>query len=205
MSARNWRPICLATCALLTVVQAGADPLKNPHRMVGGRSIDLSPLFQWWRDHSGERPLPAWVHITGPITATNSWGWVVSSKEGKILLRNPPVQDQADFERLSGQLKALEKQRTQLIAEENQAKARAAAAGRTYSRRGRATAIAAAQARQVEHQDQAGLKVVDDQIQAVKKKLAGYPKTDQYEVDCLALKTGSAYGALKIFDHGLGY
>ncbi len=202
MCVRNRKLLCLAACAALVVFRTGADPLKNPHRMVEGRSVDLRPLFEWWHSHSGPRPLTAWVQVSGSITATNAWGWVVSSAEGKILLRDPPLQDLAKFEQLHGRLKALEARHAGLASEEAHAKADAKAAGGANGRRNRARAAVAARARQVEVQDQAQIKDLDVQMQALKKALSAYPNTDHYAVDCVALKTALIHDGLRVFEHG---
>src|SRR5437667_7193782 len=68
----------IVLCAVVALVISHtieANPLENPRRMVGGNTVDLSPLFRWWSKHDGERPLNAWVHVTGSVIGTNAWGW----------------------------------------------------------------------------------------------------------------------------------
>jgi hypothetical protein len=54
-----------------------------------------------------------------------------------------------------------------------------------------------------EDQIKAQTKPLDDQIQALKVKLATYPDPSHYMVDCFALETAQKYGAMEVYDHGL--
>ena len=189
-----------------------ANPLKDAKRVVSGRTADLTPLFHWWTNHAGARPLAAWVHVTGPIVGTNVSGWILAAQVetterpvartpalgtgSKIILRNPPLQDRAEFESLVSQLKLLSAQHDGLAGVEDRAKKDAQAAGRAKYR--------ARQDKQVESEAKAELRPLDRQIQDVKTKLATYPNAEQYSVDCFALDTGQAFGGIAVFDHGLG-
>ena len=112
---------CFCLFASAAFAPAQANPLKGPRRTIDQHIVDLHPLFQWWTNRAGERPLEAWVHITGHIVGTNSWGWVLTAhieeavhakgeatdrSAGKIaaniILKNPPRADQAEFENLEG-------------------------------------------------------------------------------------------------------
>lgn len=205
-----------------------ASPLKAPKRVVSGQSVDLNPLFKWWAKHEGKRPLAAWVHVTGTIVGTNAWDWVVEAQvekterpnrpdesakrnnEGrrKILLREPPQQDRAEFERLNAELKAMNAQHSALAGEEAQAKNRADALGREQQAnrrngvRSRTLAAEHRQATQVENQAKQQIKPLDQQIQELRKKLSAYPNPDHYEVDCFALETLKESGGLPLYDHG---
>jgi hypothetical protein len=217
----------IKTCGVVIVallagslVQAG--PLKNPKRMVAGHTVDLSPLFRWWSKHEGDRPLAAWVHVTGSVVGTNAWGWVVeaqvektsrpgSSHEGdvKLLLKNPPVQELAEFERLMAEMKALNEQRGNILAQETQAKDRAdsvsreQAANRRNGVRNRGLAVEGRQLRWTDSQLKNQLKPYDQQLQDLKTKLAAYPNPDHYTLDCLALDAEQKYNGMPVFDHGL--
>ena len=215
--------VLVAACCTLP-----ASPLKAPKRMINGRMVELTPLFKWWAKHEGQRPLTAWVHITGQIVATNGWDWVVEAQiektdrpnrpeeaehrtEGgptRIILREPPVQDRAEFEQLSTQLKTLTAQHASLAGQEADAKSRADALGREekankrYGVRSRDLAAEHRQATQVEHQAKQNLKPLDQQIQELKKKLAAYPNPDHYEVDCFALETLLQSSGMPLYEHG---
>jgi hypothetical protein len=173
---------CKLSAALAAVVVVCgtllASPLKAPKRMINGQMVELTPLFKWWAKRDGQRPLTAWVHITGKIVGTNGWDWVVEAQiektdrpnrpeeaghrtEGgptRIVLREPPVQDRAEFEQLSAQLKTLTAQHAALAGQEADAKNRADAlnreeqANRRYGVRSRDLAVEHKQATQVENQ-----------------------------------------------------
>ncbi|PWU15248.1 MAG: hypothetical protein C5B50_15720 [Verrucomicrobia bacterium] len=205
---------------------AVASPLKGPHRVVNGQGVNLVPLFQWWTNHHGARPLTAWVHVTGTIVGTNGFNWVVqahvedtgrnkSEDEGKrpavtgdqrIVLRNSPMTDRAEFERLVARDKELKSERGKTAHVESQAKSQAESSGGTYyGRRSRARAVAQAQAQETEREAVGELKELDKQIKDVETKLASYPTKDHYSVDCFALDTGKMQNGLPVFDHGMSW
>lgn len=205
-----------------------ASPLKDPKRLIRGQTVNLTPLFGWWTNHEGARPLTAWVHVTGSIVGTNAWGWVVEAQvestsqpgkaevtptvkgQSKILLRNPPLQDAAEFESLAAQLKALNEQHAKLAGAEQRARndlqtsARVQADYRRQGIRDRSVSRENRVDKQVETQAKAELRPLDRQIQDVKARLTAYPSGEQYSVDCFALETGQAYGGMAMFDHGVG-
>ena len=182
--------------------------------------MDLRPLFHWWTNRHGDRPLSAWVHVTGTITATNGSDWVVAGRpeessarhrasgdEGAsqtgpphFILRHPPVQELADFQNLRDQLNQANAQRSHLEGELASAKSGARQVQR--STRGAARALALADLRQVEQADNDLLKALSQQIGTLKGKLAAYPNPDHYEVDALALDTGGERDHLPVYDHG---
>ena len=226
LATRLLRVFCAGTLVLLAAVALHANPAREPKRLVNGRTADLTPLIKWWTNHSGSRPLTAWVHVRGPIVGTNAGCWVISAEvehphheekasdgssdySGKILLKNPPLQEKADFDQLSAQLKALEQSRGQVHAQEEQAKNQAEAlhkqqnANRRLGYRSKALAAESRQATVTENEAKAELKPLDQQIQELKKKLAIYPGTDHYEVDCFALDLDQKHSGLYMYDHGL--
>jgi hypothetical protein len=218
----------LLSLAWLTVLPAPAAPLRAPQRIINGQTVNLNPLFQWWTNHHGARPLTAWVHVTGPIVGTNSWGWIVEarventdrpnkpeldkgSKAGspsKILVGNPPLWDQADFERLGAQLKVLNQEHASITSRETEARNRAQALTKEQKanpqNRVQAHALAqtARQWRQVETEAKAQLKIVDSQIKLLKTRLAAYPSPDHYVLDCFVLDTGQDQSQMPVYDHG---
>jgi len=217
-----------AALALVSAPALLGSPMRDPKRLVNERTVDLNPLFQWWTKHNGPRPLTAWVHLSGPIVGTNAFGWVVEaqveggahsesagdakgaapSAERKIILRNPPWQELAEFARLSAQLKTLTNQRVQLANAEAQAKTRAEADAKTRSANrhnrsySRALAADERQSKQTETQARDQVKILDQQIADTKKKLSIYPSADHYAVDCFALDAGSEFSQMQVYDHG---
>ena len=216
----------VAAVFVSAVTSSPANPAHDAHRVVNGQAVDLQPLIKWWTNRAGSRPLSGWPHVTGTVVGTNAWGWVVeanvehttrsddsdlgfsSGGPGKVLLRNPPVQERAEFERLSAQLKELTRERSQIANQQTEAKSREDAinreqkADRRQGYRNRELAVEGRQVKQVEHQAQAQLSPIDKQIQDLKKKLSAYPSSDHYELDCFALDTGQQYSGMPVYDHG---
>ena len=197
--------------------------------MIDGQAVDLSPLFHWWTNHQGARPLTAWVHVSGSIVGTNAWGWTLEARvepssiagtgkasgpnsgQPRLILKNPPLQDRAQFESLADQLNQLEEQHRQLSEQltnaTNQSHEIAAQqkSNRQNRVRSRALAQEAQQVKQMSNQDQSDLKALDKQLQEVRARLAVYSnaKTSTvYTVDCLALETGLEYNGVPVYDHG---
>jgi hypothetical protein len=215
--------IALALLCFSLAVPFRASPLKEPKRSLSGGVVDLHPLFQWWTNHTGPRPLTAWVHLTGSIVGTNVYGWVLEGHaeqseraraaapaggHDKIILQHPPLQDRAEFEKLSAQLKALNEQHGKLSSIENQAKAdhqvnnRIKADLHRQGVRARNVSAEARQDRAIENEAKAEIKPLDQQIQAVKAQLAVYPNPDHYVVDCFALETSQAAKGMPVYDYG---
>jgi hypothetical protein len=209
---------------------AVASPVQHPKRSINSYSIDLSPLFKWWTKHEGRRPLSAWVHITGSVVGTNGGAWILEAQvEGaaakadsetdksvpssgrgpmRVFLQNPPVEDLAEFEQLSGRLNSLSAQRANFAGEESDAKTREQAvaeqqrANRRNVLQSRVLAAEDKQLKQVESAAKAQETTLDQQIKELKSKLAIYPNTDHYEVDCFALDLQYDYNRLPVYDHG---
>jgi hypothetical protein len=194
-------------------------PVRDAHRMVNGQSVDLTPLFQWWAKQSDNRPLAAWVHVTGEIVGTNAGGWLVSAQlddkgggdrgeNRRILLRNPPLQDRAAFDKLLAQKKALEAQRKNLNHRAEQASSRLQEiseerkAARQQHAQMRGLNAQSSTLKQEEKSAKAQLKPVEGQIAEVDKQLKQYPSADHYVVDCFALKTAEQASGAPVFDHG---
>jgi hypothetical protein len=218
----------LVSLVLLPGLWASASPLRAPRRIINGQTVSLDPLFQWWTNHHGARPLSAWVHITGTVVGTNAWGWIVEAQvektdrpnkpepsadaetngPGKILLGNPPLMDRTEFELLSAQLKALNQEHATIASQEAQARDRA----QTLTNERNSTPQNRVQTRvvsqmvrqlhQLENQAKAELKWLDEQIKVLKTRLAPYPNSDHYVLDCFALDTGQEQSQMRIYDHG---
>lgn len=187
-----------------------ASPLKTPKRIVSEHTVDLTPLFHWWTNHAGARPLASWSHVTGNIVGTNGTAWVVEASvdshaggaHHRVLLRHPPLQDRADFEQLSTRLKALNEQRAKLSGEQTQAKHEA----NSLTSHAPNSRVARREARLLKQEAKAAngdLNTLDKQIKDVRGKLAAFPSEDHYVVDCFALNTGEQSAAGAVYDHGL--
>ncbi len=201
-------------------------PLKSPKRLINQNSVDLSPLFHWWTNRAGDRPLRAWIHITGAIVGTNSWGWVVNAQvegegtgettsaahtgrigERKIILENPPRGEQSEFLGLRRQLTALEAQHhaidSQVAEAERHIKAIADQQKGSRQHHSRRLAQEAASWKQAENQAKEQLKPLGKQIAEVNARLATFPDRERYSVNCLALDTGREVGGIHLYDHGM--
>ena len=222
--------LVLVTVAVATLT-VQASPAKYPKRLVNGRMVDLTSLCVWWTNHSGTRPLSGWVHLTGAVTSTNSWGWLVAapaptqahtpkseadktSPEGtghKALLLHPPLQDIAAFGQLSDQLKSLNEQRNQCAKEEGNIKGmeKAVSQEQSAARHNRVRSSALAQeSKSLSARDKeakAQLDLLDKQIRAIKSELARYPSSEHYVLDCFALDTGQEQNGIPVYDHGSVY
>ena len=196
----------LVLLTLLAGVSIGlAAPQETARRIVDGQTVDLTPLLRWEKKPKGERPLKAWVKVAGHVTGTNSMGWEVQLHEGdrhggsgKIVLKNPPAAEAAEFARLEAELKDLEHQRVRLASE----------ASRPLHDRTVRTRRGTKVVRDPNRSEVAGAKSqlagVDKQINEVNKNLAQYPaRGGQYSLDCFALKTERVYNGLPLYDRGV--
>jgi hypothetical protein len=202
----------------LASASLGADPTQHPKRLVNGYVVDLAPLFKWWAKHEGSRPLSSWVHINGTILGTNAAGWILeaqvegSEKTGslhdplKIILKNPPVEDFADFQSLSSKLAGLNARRTTLVdqAKEDQTHARAVVEQQRGARGAHARVLAMENRRlkKDENEAKADQKPLDLQIQELKSKLAARGEGSHYKIDSFALDLQSDYEQMPVYDHG---
>ncbi len=179
-------------------------------------------MFRWWTNRHGARPLTAWVHITGPVAATNGWNWIIQARldtprarakapdhdgatangEVRITLQHPPVWELQEFARLTAQLQALNDQAQALS---NQVSAAAARIRQIHSSRlrSRLLALEARELTASENQAKALLAAVRRQIADCRARLAAYPSGAKYTVDCLALDTGGELDGLPIYDYGV--
>ncbi len=217
------RALWILPALLLAAPVLSAGPLNNPKRMVEGQTVNLTPLVQWWTKHNGPRPLPAWGEARGPVVGTNSMGWIVqgqfkgalnhstvhegkAASGGKFILKNPPLSDRAEFDRLLASYNALESQRGDVAAQESRLKGNVDEIRRERRASGghvRGAGRAAANAQHADAQAKAQLKTLDAQIAEAQKKLAAYPNASHYEVDCLAIDLGRVFQGLPVYDYGV--
>jgi len=212
---------------LITSLGVEANPLKEPKRTVNGYAIDLTPLFRWWAKHQGERPLKAWVQVTGPIVGTNNLGWILmarveSSGEGetedkpktsangetRIILTHPPIQEFADFQKLLEQRKALTDEQSQLSAQVADAKNHSQQLSQEqadYRARGvRARGIS----QQTHYWNQTGdeakarLKDIEKQLEELRAKFTSYPDAAKYSVDTFALDLRQEFAGMHVYERG---
>ncbi len=224
IAASRWFLITVLTL-LLPAFLAQADPLRDIKRTVNGTAINLSPLFHWWTNHQGDRPLAAWVRVHGTVIGTNSGAWVISGKfeksalrmasgdeaasssgDEKILLKHPPLASRFEFDQLKAQLKKLTDERSSLSNLGTEAGKEAHQLNAQYA--GRRSRVAAQESRSLSltsKEAKADVKLLDAQIKNVKTKLGAFPDPERFGIDCFALDTGQRSGELPVFDYGVTY
>jgi len=202
-----------------------ASPLKDPKRVINDRTVDLSPLFRWWKKPVGERPLSGWSHITGSVVGTNNWGWILeartegadaeknksaSGKSSRIVLKNPPVQELTKFNELVSRSKALNEKRTSLSAQASQAEGHSQELSGQLKVNRKYHAKSSPALRQesrhwheLEKQAKDQIKLIDKDLKEIDGQLAVFPERDRYQLDCLALPAGHLENGLTLYDHGV--
>lgn len=129
------RYLTLFTVAAAFFCTAMADPYEHPVRVVSGTKLDLTPLFNWKKGRRGgaggaskARPFPAWGSVQGSVAKASGLGWEVEGSfegadgkmhRGKVLLKNPPVAELAEHQRLQAQLEQAQAQFERMRAERN--------------------------------------------------------------------------------------
>jgi hypothetical protein len=214
MFARPWLAAFAAATLLLLVPQAHAEPLRYPKRAIGSASVDLAPLFRWWTNHLGERPLVAWVHVSGAIVGTNSLGWIVEgtadrrsdatnnsasgNASNKFVLKTPPLADRTKFEDLLAQRAELEAKLKNATGQTQELTAE-----KKNVRRNRALSNQLNQNISESKSSETGAK---DELRTFDKQFEPYgvkPGADaKYKVDCFALDLQQEQNGLRVYDHG---
>ena len=183
--------------------------LLVPKRIVSGVTVNITPLVNWQMTGSQEsRPLKPWEFISGPVTGTNSIGWMVQASIGEagapttIALRNPPRVQQEEFNRLVARYAALQRRQKWLVAEHQRASERYRAIENEYRRQqffrfsGDSLDVAADVVSDLErdHAD------VGKQIEGFDWK--GHDPDRGFIFKGYALRTGLLYRDAPIFDYG---
>ena len=211
---------CLSGLAWLAICAVQANPLKDPKRLIAGQTVDLEPLFRWWTNRHGDRPLYAWAHVTGAVVATNGWGWTVegrldppprrgrgSAKERasangqvKLALRTPAALGLEQFSEVTAQSKALHDQ-SRALSTLSAAAMRLREIG-SNSQHSRALAVQIRQLRLVENQAKAQLASL---LSSSPIAAPNWPVFPIHEVllDCLALDMGQEVDGLPLYDYGV--
>jgi hypothetical protein len=197
---------------------APESSLKYPKRMVRGRAVDLTPLFQWWAHKEQERPLTSWAHISGAVIATNSLGWVIKGQAqggGKgddnkkdasaetFVLKNPPLAERGEFEHLLTEQKSLNEERARVLGLDAQAKSQEDSFARQKNVNRHYRIKETTQLRNTRKETKGSAQEVETQLQEVKKKLAAFPNAEHFVVEDFALRTGEKLGACPVYDRGI--
>jgi len=195
----------LITVALMTGLSGlCAGQKESARRIIGGVTVDLAPLIKWEKTKRGDRPLAHWFHVRGTVESENAVGWVLRAdldgsqgKGGKIILKNAPREEAAEFGRLEAQRDGLNREKARLERRAN----RPVEDKTVFTRRGvrktrdpRRNEVADARA---------DLKDVNRQIKELDQRIAKFPASGgKFIVDCYALKTGQLFDGIPIYDCG---
>lgn len=116
--------------------------------------------------------------------------------------------DLAAFQELSRDLKVLNERRSKLVSERSQLSHQQLAVSKELKavgrNRQRAQALNAEkkQLAAAETHCREQIQGLDKQLEALKIKLAHYPSSDHYVLDCFALDTGQETDGARVLDHG---
>lgn len=230
-----WKAIfmVLALAAWSAGAQTNAPDFccRYPVRYFGVADVNLAPLFGWWEhqrspSHQIEyspRPLMAWKRIVGFKMMDQGYQWVVEAEiftnrasggKSRIILRNPPVQEEAAFYALKQEVADAALQVTNAehfyqTAEKAQERAQRIAHIDARSRNWRSRFDAGSYARQSAEERGLADTAQDEETQtrqtqaAAEKQLASLPSAQgRYQIDYFALDTGKVFDGLPVYDLG---
>jgi hypothetical protein len=187
----------------LTSETIHASPCSYPKRMVGGYTVDLQPLIDWWSSPKGVRPLSSWKHVRGSIVHETPSGWVIEGKIGDhgrvstFFLKNPPRQKLLRFQELHRQLPNYE--RAQAETRELASRPVCTDWYSYWLTQWQAPPVTVAEHRQAT----ARLGELNRNINAIHDELASMEdEHGNFRLDAFALKVNETYQGMPVFDHG---
>jgi hypothetical protein len=162
------------------------------------------------------------------VTGTSAWGWTIDAQiqtappdsngetnrtapplRARIILKYPPRQEQAEFEKLVTRRQELtaERERLQQVALSSVQTASNAAKqydpNRPWKLASRTAVDDATAARSAASDAREQLRAVDGQLAIIARKLAAYPDPNRYVVDCFALDTRARQNGLPVYEYGM--
>lgn len=178
---------------------------RYPIRAFANRSVNLTPLFQWWERQPTnadasidagippDRPMTPWYHITGTKVAATGASWLVNAEiytsptlhtNERIFLNHPPVEEEAAFYDWTTQLPALDQQIAQLqkgynadTNAERKAEERVAEYRRSRSKVAPTGIVEYSRAAETDHNAAAGRLDQLDQLKTARAQMAAQLKT----------------------------
>jgi len=183
--------------------------LRTVKRVVNGRTIDLTPLVRWYQQApTANRPLRAWVLVTGKFVSQTAYGWQVSGytdneqQARPFIIKNPPTESLAEFNRLKARFNVLLQRQTRLNADLQRAQQLYTDTEEDYRRRGyvRFGGDLLDQRQVAVNQLRGELARLGQDIQVF--EALGQDLRGEFTVRCFALKTGQAFNGLLLYDHG---
>jgi hypothetical protein len=186
--------------------------LATARRIVGGQTYDISSLVRWHMQSAqpgaAERPLKAWVLVVGTVGPNTAYGWEVTGfldgqrQPGPFIIRNPPADLLADFNRRKAAYAALQQRQARLQTELKRAQdllsqteeyfrsnAIIRVAGDLLDMRGQAV-----------KDTQADLGDTDEALRRF--DTGGLDMAGPFVLRCFAMKTGLGLDRKVIYDHG---
>jgi len=193
----------LVTACLLGAETLQASPCHDPKRVVGGYTVDLQPLINWWSAQKGTRPLSGWKHVRGIIVRETASGWVMDGKaEGQgqhctFLLKNPPQDRLRRFQELQRQL--AENERGSEAAREYLSRPVVTDWYGTYVAQWQAPPISLKEYREASSL----LGEFGRNINAIQAELASMQDAQgNFKLDAFALRVNETFEGVPVFDHG---
>jgi hypothetical protein len=186
--------------------------LATARRIVGGHTYDISSLVRWHMQSgaagASERPLKAWVLVIGTVGPNTAYGWEVTGfidgqrQPGPFIIRNPPAELLADFNRRKAAYVALQQRQARLQSELRRAQDLLAET-EEYFRRNAIIRVAGDlldMRGQAVKDTQADLGEVDEALRRF--DTGGLDMAGPFVLRCFAMKTGLGLGRKVIYDHG---
>jgi hypothetical protein len=186
-----------------------AGELRSVKRVVNGRTMDITSLVRWQMDPgSAARPLKAWVLVTGRLSGQTAYGWqVTGSIDGQpqprpFIVKNPPTESLAEFNRLKQQFTLLTQRQDRLNAQFQSAQQLYEQTDAEYLRMGylRFGGDLLDQRRRAVADLRADGADLDKQIQAFDTR--GQDLRGEFAVRCFAIKTAQPFNGMVVYDHG---
>jgi hypothetical protein len=186
--------------------------LATARRIVGGQTYDITSLVRWHMQSTqpaaAERPLKAWVLVIGTVGPNTAYGWEVTGfvdgqrQPGPFILRNPPAELLADFNRRKAAHAALLQRQARLQTELKRAQDLQAET-EEYFRRNALIRVAGDlldMRGQAVKDTQADLGEADEALRRF--DTGGLDMAGPFVLRCFAMKTGLGLGRKVIYDHG---
>ena len=212
MIRKSLRVVTVIVALLVSTASMRPMPTVYPKRVINNHTVNLSPLFAWWDEKHGGRPLTAWKHLEGVFDQETVQGWLcrgsIEGQSGRqyFLLKNPPQKELVRYRELENQLSQLQYERTAKLEVAGQPAYETWNLGVYSNSRGTADDAAFIVPREnfeAIKQANSELQNIDVQIQSVRQEMAGIlTKDGHFKIDGFALQVTQRYQGHPVFDFG---
>jgi hypothetical protein len=193
----------LSIAFVLIAASAVAQPIPNgSKRIINGQTFEVTP---------------AWKSVRGTKTGVCIHGWTVATREGNVILRNPPVAELQEFDRLNARYNALQARKQALMKadrEANKGRAQATRESRDLEaqRFGSTSELQRARDQHQRAQDRingsydtlnansAEIEAIDDELKELNGK--GYKLGGVFQINCRAFETKINFQGMTVYDRG---